>query len=82
MLNITQIPYFTPVQLIQSGIAIVHHDNVVLPKLFQPIKLRGLTLQNRIIVSPMCQYSADKGIENSLLVELPVDLWKCPIREF
>lgn len=30
-------------------------------QLFQPIKLRGLELANRIIVSPMCQYSAEEG---------------------
>ena len=30
-------------------------------KLFEPIQLRGLTLANRIMVSPMCQYSADNG---------------------
>ncbi len=29
--------------------------------LFDPIALRGLTLPNRIVVSPMCQYSADEG---------------------
>src|SRR6201996_1648716 len=29
--------------------------------LFSPLKLRGLTLQNRIMVSPMCQYSAVDG---------------------
>jgi len=29
--------------------------------LFSPIKLRGLTLPNRIVVSPMCQYSAEDG---------------------
>jgi 2,4-dienoyl-CoA reductase-like NADH-dependent reductase (Old Yellow Enzyme family) len=29
--------------------------------LFTPFKLRGLTLRNRILVSPMCQYSADNG---------------------
>ncbi len=29
--------------------------------LFSPIALRGLTLANRIVVSPMCQYSADEG---------------------
>jgi 2,4-dienoyl-CoA reductase-like NADH-dependent reductase (Old Yellow Enzyme family) len=29
--------------------------------LFSPIALRGLTLPNRIVVSPMCQYSAVKG---------------------
>lgn len=32
--------------------------------LFSPIELRGLTLRNRIVVSPMCQYSADDGVAN------------------
>lgn len=31
------------------------------PVLFSPLRLRGLTLPNRIVVSPMCQYSADDG---------------------
>lgn len=30
-------------------------------KLFSPLTLRGLTLANRIVVSPMCQYSAERG---------------------
>jgi len=29
--------------------------------LFDPIALRGVALPNRIVVSPMCQYSADEG---------------------
>src|ERR1700686_887643 len=29
--------------------------------LFSPLKLAGLDLPNRIVVSPMCQYSADDG---------------------
>ena len=29
--------------------------------LFTPVQLRGLTLPNRIMVAPMCQYSADNG---------------------
>ncbi len=29
--------------------------------LFSPFKLRGMTLGNRIVVSPMCQYSAAEG---------------------
>jgi 2,4-dienoyl-CoA reductase-like NADH-dependent reductase (Old Yellow Enzyme family) len=29
--------------------------------LFSPFKLRGMTLPNRIVVSPMCQYSAVRG---------------------
>lgn len=34
-------------------------------KLFTPIKFRELELKNRIVVSPMCQYSADGGIPNT-----------------
>ena len=30
-------------------------------QLFTPISLRGLTLPNRVVVAPMCQYSADDG---------------------
>src|SRR5882762_9683541 len=32
--------------------------------LFSPITLRGLNLANRIMVAPMCQYSADDGEAN------------------
>lgn len=32
--------------------------------LFDPLSLRGLTLANRIVVSPMCQYSAQDGVPN------------------
>jgi NADPH2 dehydrogenase len=32
--------------------------------LFSPITLRGLTLPNRIMVAPMCQYSSDDGEAN------------------
>jgi 2,4-dienoyl-CoA reductase-like NADH-dependent reductase (Old Yellow Enzyme family) len=31
------------------------------PKLFTPLQLGGITLPNRIVVSPMCQYSAVEG---------------------
>ena len=34
------------------------------PLLFTPLTLRGLTLKNRIVISPMCQYSAVDGIAN------------------
>lgn len=33
-------------------------------KLFTPLALRGVTLANRIVVSPMCQYSAERGEAN------------------
>lgn len=32
--------------------------------LFTPLKLRELELKNRIVMSPMCQYSAEGGIPN------------------
>jgi 2,4-dienoyl-CoA reductase-like NADH-dependent reductase (Old Yellow Enzyme family) len=35
---------------------------VATPELLSPITLRGLTLKNRIVVSPMCQYSAIAGM--------------------
>ena len=31
------------------------------PALFQPLQLRSVTTKNRIVVSPMCQYSAHDG---------------------
>jgi 2,4-dienoyl-CoA reductase-like NADH-dependent reductase (Old Yellow Enzyme family) len=35
-----------------------------MPGLFDPLPLRSLTLSNRIIVSPMCEYSSDDGFAN------------------
>ncbi len=32
--------------------------------LFSPLTLRGLTLRNRVAVSPMCQYSSEDGFAN------------------
>jgi anthraniloyl-CoA monooxygenase len=33
------------------------------PPVFSPLKLKGMTLPNRVVVSPMCQYSAkDDGV--------------------
>jgi 2,4-dienoyl-CoA reductase-like NADH-dependent reductase (Old Yellow Enzyme family) len=32
--------------------------------LFSPFSLRGLTLKNRLVVAPMCQYSAKYGVTN------------------
>ena len=36
-------------------------ENPVAPA-FQPFRLRGMTLANRLVVSPMCQYSAQDGV--------------------
>ena len=32
--------------------------------LFKPIRIGGLELANRIIIAPMCQYSAHEGCMN------------------
>lgn len=34
------------------------------PPMFVPFKLRDLMLSNRVVVSPMCQYSAEDGMPN------------------
>jgi len=33
-------------------------------ELFSPIDLGSLTLRNRVVVSPMCQYSSQDGFAN------------------
>src|SRR4051794_24101953 len=32
--------------------------------LFDPLEIRGVALKNRIVVSPMCQYSSEDGFAN------------------
>lgn len=54
-------PYFTPLQDPPAGTAILADGQKDVPKLFKPLKLRGLLLQNRIMLSPLCQYSAPDG---------------------
>ncbi|NOT31965.1 MAG: bifunctional salicylyl-CoA 5-hydroxylase/oxidoreductase [Planctomycetes bacterium] len=44
----------------QNGLACATRD-VAPPPLFAPLTLRSLCLANRIVVSPMCQYSAVDG---------------------
>lgn len=38
------------------------HDTSTGPRLLEPLRLRGTTLRNRIVVSPMCMYSAVEGV--------------------
>jgi NADPH2 dehydrogenase len=33
-------------------------------KLFSQLQVKGVSLRNRIVVSPMCQYSAEEGVPN------------------
>jgi 2,4-dienoyl-CoA reductase-like NADH-dependent reductase (Old Yellow Enzyme family) len=38
--------------------------NYYMAQLFSPISFRNITLKNRIVVSPMCQYSSEDGFAN------------------
>ncbi|OSX61301.1 hypothetical protein POSPLADRAFT_1074896 [Postia placenta MAD-698-R-SB12] len=56
------IGYFTPAQNPPAGTALdPQPDGKPIPKLFQPLKIRGVEFQNRIWLSPLCQYSAEDG---------------------
>lgn len=44
----------------QSGVNLP--DGPPPPPMFTPFKLRDMVLENRIVVSPMCQYSAEEGV--------------------
>jgi hypothetical protein len=60
------IPFFTPAQKPPAGTAVDPQPNgAAIPKLFTPITIRGLTLQNRIMLSPLCQYSSHEGFHTA-----------------
>lgn len=52
------VPYFTPAQNPPAGTAL---DPSSAPTLFKPLRMRGVTVHNRFVVSPMCTYSAQDG---------------------
>ncbi|KAK2006378.1 NADH:flavin oxidoreductase/NADH oxidase [Colletotrichum eremochloae] len=52
------VPFWTPAQEPPAGTPV---DASSAPTLFQPLKIRDVTINNRIWVSPMCQYSAEDG---------------------
>jgi anthraniloyl-CoA monooxygenase len=45
----------------QSGARVLRTGERPPPPMFTPYKLGNLLLQNRVVVSPMCQYSAEDG---------------------
>ncbi|KAH9834734.1 uncharacterized protein C8Q71DRAFT_710940 [Rhodofomes roseus] len=54
--------YFTPAQDPPAGTAFdPQPDGRSIPKLFQPLQIRGLRMQNRILLSPMVTQSAEDG---------------------
>ncbi len=46
----------------QSGVSVTRSPSP--PPMFTPFKVRDLLLENRVVVSPMCQYSATDGTPN------------------
>ncbi|PLB36297.1 NADH:flavin oxidoreductase/NADH oxidase [Aspergillus candidus] len=56
------ISYFTPAQSPPAGTAASPQTSgQAVPKLFQPLTIRGVTFQNRLGLAPLCQYSAQDG---------------------
>ena len=56
------ISYFHPIQYPPPGTFLsMSDDSKARPILFTPIQIRDVTFQNRIWVSPMCQYSCEDG---------------------
>ncbi|KAH7237785.1 uncharacterized protein BKA55DRAFT_651165 [Fusarium redolens] len=63
------IPFFAPAQHPSPGTAKQLEPNT--PTIFRPLKIRGVTLRNRICVSPMCHYScAASGPQTGVLTPL------------
>ncbi|MBI3453329.1 MAG: bifunctional salicylyl-CoA 5-hydroxylase/oxidoreductase [Rhodospirillales bacterium] len=48
----------------QSGVNAPPAPNGPPPPMFTPFRLRDMVLANRVVVSPMCQYSAEDGTPN------------------
>ncbi|ABN65443.2 NADH:flavin oxidoreductase/12-oxophytodienoate reductase [Scheffersomyces stipitis CBS 6054] len=57
------VDYYSPLPDVASGTFFKEKEADKPPKIFSPLKIRGLTLPNRIGVSPMCQYSADEKFQ-------------------
>jgi 2,4-dienoyl-CoA reductase-like NADH-dependent reductase (Old Yellow Enzyme family) len=55
--RVSRCPHFTQQPLIEEF-------TVAQPALFKPMQVRGLKLANRIVIAPMCQYSAVDGCMN------------------
>ena len=46
---------------VDAGFAAKSKAPATTPPMFVPFTLRGMTIPNRVVVSPMCQYSAEDG---------------------
>lgn len=59
------VPFFTPAQDPPAGTAVDPQPDgkTAIPKLFTPLRIRGVTFQNRIFLAPLCQYSCLDGFQ-------------------
>jgi len=50
-----------------GAMIVTHHicKKNVMPHLFSPLKIKNIELRNRIVVSPMCEYSSEDGFANN-----------------
>jgi 2,4-dienoyl-CoA reductase-like NADH-dependent reductase (Old Yellow Enzyme family) len=55
--GVPNINFFTPLHTNSPGTPVAPNPSKEIPTLFTPLKIRNVTLRNRIIVAPMCQYS-------------------------
>ncbi|KZT66257.1 FMN-linked oxidoreductase [Daedalea quercina L-15889] len=56
------VPYLAPAQYPPAGTAVDPQPNgEPIPTLFKPLQIRGVEFQNRIFLSPLCQYSSEDG---------------------
>lgn len=55
----SNVSYFTPEQPVLGKFIKSNNNEDVIPKLYQPFKIRDLEFPNRIGVSPMCTYSTN-----------------------
>ncbi|KAI7763640.1 hypothetical protein LZL87_013619 [Fusarium oxysporum] len=55
------VSYFNPEQMPAPGLGLSSPNDDTLPKIFTRIKIRDMTMSNRIWVSSICQYSAPDG---------------------
>ncbi|OKL62324.1 hypothetical protein UA08_02515 [Talaromyces atroroseus] len=59
---VSGLPYFTPQHLHSLGTPMELSSST--PTLFRALQIRNVTLRNRIIVSPLCQYSSASSVPN------------------
>ncbi|KAL1584474.1 hypothetical protein WHR41_06314 [Cladosporium halotolerans] len=61
---VEDVPYFSPQHATSPGTVIDRKNGQKIPTLFTPLTIRGMTLRNRTIVAPMCQYSTAEAGPN------------------